>query len=78
MRVGNCAIAAASGAVRVGNCAIATEVSLAMDAFLECVDAEPPSKEMLAAVTAWCKSNAIVNNSRSHLSSTVVKVAAMI
>ena len=34
-----------------------------MDAFLECVDAEPPSTETLAAVTAWCKSNAIVSPS---------------
>ena len=32
-----------------------------MDAFFECVDAEPLVKDRLAAVIAWCKSNAIAN-----------------
>ena len=59
----DCTTAAASGAVCAGNSATATEVSLAMDAFFECVDAEPPAKETLVAVTAWCKSNAIASPS---------------
>ena len=60
VRVGDCTTAAASGAVRAGDSATATEVSLAMDAFFERVDAEPTVKERPAAVIAWCKSNAIV------------------
>ena len=61
MCASDCTTAAASGAVRAGDSATATEVSFAMDAFFECVDAEPPAKERLAAVIAWCKSNAIAN-----------------
>ena len=61
VRAGNCTIAADPGVVSVGNGATTTEVSFAMDAFFECVDAEPPAKETLVAVIAWCKSNAIAN-----------------
>ena len=61
VRAGDCTTAAAPGAVRAGNSATATEVSFAMDAFFECVDAEPLVKDRLAAVIAWCKSNAIAN-----------------
>ena len=53
-------VATVPGAVCAGDSATTTEVSLAMDAFFERVDAEPLAKERLAAAIAWCKSNAIV------------------